>query len=116
MAAMPGRKLSHRIPIRAAGREYKPRLQTLLFTIAICLATVAARAEPQTVTLHLPTMNCAMCPITVKKALTEVEGVSKAEVSYDEKTAVVTFEGSKTGVDKLVEATTNAGYPSTVKK
>jgi mercuric ion binding protein len=113
---MPGRILSHRIPIHAAGQKYKPGLQTLLFTIAIGLASVAARAEPQTVTLHLPTMNCAMCPITVKKALTGVEGVSKAEVSYDKKTAVVTFEDSKTGAGKLVEATTNAGYPSTVKE
>lgn len=31
---------------------------------------------------------CAACPITVKKALTKVEGVQTAEVSYEKKEAV----------------------------
>ena len=43
----------------------------------ITLATFAAFASPlwaatQTVTLSVPGMNCATCPITVKKALTKV--------------------------------------------
>lgn len=59
-------------------------------------------------------MNCAMCPITVKKALTKIEGVTKVEVSYEQKQAVVTFDDSRASATKLVEATTNAGYPSTV--
>lgn len=64
---------------------------------------------------RLPTMNCAMCPITVKKALTKVDGVSRAEVSYEDKEAMVTFDDEKTSADALIEATTNAGFPSTIK-
>ncbi|WP_288367492.1 mercury resistance system periplasmic binding protein MerP [uncultured Alcanivorax sp.] len=71
-------------------------------------------AKPQTITLDLPTMNCAMCPITVKKALKRVDGVAKAEVSYEHKQAVVTFEDTQTSAEKLIEATTNAGYSSTL--
>jgi mercuric ion binding protein len=56
-----------------------------------------------------------MCPITVKKALTKVDGVSRAEVSYEDKEAMVTFDDEKTSADALIEATTNAGFPSTIK-
>lgn len=61
-------------------------------------------------------MTCAACPITVKKALTKVEGVSQVDVSFDQREAVVTFDDVKTTVQKLTEATTNAGYPSSVKR
>lgn len=57
-----------------------------------------------------------MCPITLKKALNNVEGVTKAEVSFEQKQAVVTFDDTKTKAEKLVEATTSAGYPATIVK
>ena len=41
--------------------------------------------------------------------------MSKVAVSIEDKTAVVTFDDSKTQVDALVKATTNAGYPSAPK-
>jgi periplasmic mercuric ion binding protein len=44
-----------------------------------------------------------------------VPGVSKAVVSYADKTAVVTFDDAKTAVRALITATTNAGYPSALK-
>jgi mercuric ion binding protein len=60
-------------------------------------------------------MSCPACPITVKKALQRVDGVEKVTVTYEPKEAVVTFDSSKTSVDKLREATANAGYPSQLK-
>lgn len=85
-----------------------------LFTFTLLVASLSAWATPQTLTLDLPTMNCAMCPITVKKALYQEEGVINAVVSYDNKKAVVTFDDTHTSINKLIEATTNAGYPSTI--
>jgi mercuric ion binding protein len=82
-----------------------------LVALAATLAT-PAWAAVQTVTLSVPGMTCAACPITVKKALTKVEGVSQVDVSFDKREAVVTFDDAKTTVQKLTEATTNAGYPS----
>lgn len=87
---------------------------TLLFLLT--LTSLSAIAETKTVTLEVPTMNCVTCPFTVKKALQNVEGVRKAEVTFDTKLAVVTFDDEKTTVKALTEATTNAGYPSTVKE
>lgn len=85
------------------------------FLIAL-LSSTSALAEIQTVMLDVPTMNCVTCPITVKKSLTNVEGVEKAEVTYATKLAVVTYDDEKTNVEALVSATTNAGYPSTLKE
>jgi copper chaperone CopZ len=42
-------------------------------------------------------------------------GVTKAVVSYADKTAVVTFDDAQTAVPALIAATTNAGYPSALK-
>jgi mercuric ion binding protein len=61
-------------------------------------------------------MTCVACPITVKKALSKVAGVEKAEVRPRSKEAVVTFDDAKTNAGHLTKATENAGYPSTVKK
>lgn len=79
-------------------------------------SSLSAFAAPKTVTLEVPTMNCVTCPFTVKKALQNVDGVSKAEVTYENKLAVVTFDDEKATINALTEATTNAGYPSTVKE
>nr|EKT8064041.1 mercury resistance system periplasmic binding protein MerP [Pseudomonas aeruginosa] len=66
--------------------------------------------------LSVPGMTCAACPITVKKALTKVEGVTKAEVSYEKREAIVTFDDAKTSAQALTKATEDAGYPSSVKQ
>lgn len=44
----------------------------------------------------------------------KVNDVQKITVSESSKTAEVVFDDQKTSVDKLIQATTNAGYPSTV--
>ena len=75
----------------------------------------AALSNPKTVTLGVAGMNCAACPITIKKALQKVEGVEKVAVTFEPKEAVVTFDDAKTTVGKLTEATAKAGYPSVLK-
>lgn len=75
-----------------------------------------AMAEPQTVTLEVPGMNCVTCPFTVKKALLKIVGVNKVDVTYENKLAIVTFDDEKTGLKSLTDATANAGYPSVLKE
>ncbi len=76
----------------------------------------AAFAAVRTVTLSVPGMYCAVCPITVKKALEKVPGVSRTTVSFDKKEAVVTFDDAKTSVKALEDATFEAGYESRLKE
>ena len=77
--------------------------------------STSALAGSKTVTLSVPGMYCEMCPATVSKALKKVDGVEKVAASFEKKEAVVTFDDSKASIDKLREATANAGYPSTLK-
>jgi len=87
----------------------------LLFAIAaLTLAASTAWAAPRTVILSVSQMTCSACPITVKRALGKVDGVSKVVVSLEKHQAVVTYDDAKTSVERLIRATTDAGYPSSV--
>ncbi len=93
------------------------KIKTALAAVIIALVLVGpAWASPQMVTLNVSGMTCEACPITVKKALEKVPGVSKVEVRFEKKQVLVTFDDAKTNTDALVKATTNAGYPSQPEK
>lgn len=86
--------------------------------LASLLASVSAGpafAALRTVTLSVPGMYCEVCPLTVRKALQKAPGVSKVEVSFKKKEAVVTYDDAKTTVKALEEATFEAGYEATAK-
>ncbi len=84
-----------------------------LAVVSVMLAAaLPALAVTKTVTLAVPSMDCAMCPITVKKALKAVPGVLKVDVRFAKKDAVVTYDDARTNVGALTKATANAGYPS----
>lgn len=85
-------------------------------TLALALAAATALAEPRTVTLDVQGMYCAVCPLTVGRALKKVPGVIEAKASYPDKSATVTYDDAKTGVDQLIRATAGAGYPSAPRK
>lgn len=89
-------------------------LASLAFGLGLLASSTAFAAE-KTVTLTVENMYCNACPITVRKSLERVPGVIKAVVSFKDKTAVVTYDDSKTDVKALTSATTNAGYPSAPK-
>ncbi len=91
-------------------------MKKLLSTVALAAIAAPVWAAPQTVTLDVPGMTCAACPITVKRAISKVDGVNKVDVNFDKREAVVTFDDAKASVQKLTQATENAGYPSSVKK
>lgn len=87
----------------------------LVFMQAVPAATPAdVQKNSESVTLNVQNMTCAMCPITVRKALQAIEGVQSAKVDFGTKTASITFDPQKTNTEALIKATTNAGYPSTV--
>ncbi len=83
-----------------------------LSAAALLVAAAPSFAATRQVTLTVPTMDCATCPVTIKVALMKVPGVSKAVVSYKRRTAVVTFDDAKADVAALTHATDGAGYPS----
>jgi mercuric ion binding protein len=91
------------------------RKLALVVTLGV-LFSAPVLAGSETVTLSVPGMTCAACPITVKKALTKVDGVTDVDVNYEPREAVVTFDDTRTSVEEITKATANAGYPSSVKQ
>ena len=88
------------------------RLITFAALASGLLASGVAYADEQTVQLAVSGMYCAICPFTVKKSLSAVPGVSKVAVSFEQKSATVTFDDRKANVQALIKATTDAGYAS----
>lgn len=59
-------------------------------------------------------MNCSVCPITVRKALERVSGVTSAEIDFDRKTAKVTYDPDRVNPVGFTQTAMEAGYPSTL--
>jgi mercuric ion binding protein len=90
-------------------------MRKLMFIALVTAATsMPAVAAEKTVVLSVPSMNCDLCPITIKKAISKVPGVKSVEASYEKRQAIVTFDDARTTVDALTKATANAGYPSSL--
>lgn len=86
------------------------------FVAALLLSGSAIAATPEVLTLNVQNMTCATCPITVKKALQQVAGVRDVKIDFELKTATVHIDTAKATVAMLTKATTDAGFPSTVRK
>ena len=90
---------------------------SILAVLALAAAgtSLPVVAAQKTVVLSVPSMNCATCPITVRKALEKVAGVQRVKATLEPPEAMVTFDDAKASVETLMEATKQAGYPSNVK-
>lgn len=84
------------------------------FTTA--LAFGAQAGEPQRIVLDVPSMNCALCPLSVKKALERVPGVLSAKADLATKTAEATYDPDRASAEKLAKAVSDSGYPAAVRK
>ncbi|MCU9957610.1 mercury resistance system periplasmic binding protein MerP [Burkholderia sp. BKH01] len=89
-------------------------MRKLLTATLVALPIAGFAAAPQTVTLDVRNMTCELCPITVRKSLEKVPGVSAVKVDFGRKTATVIYDPDKVRPDSLTHATADAGYPSTV--
>ncbi len=77
--------------------------------------TVVESTDTREVVLDVAGMTCAACPVTIRKSLGNVEGVIEANVSYEDKNAVIRYDTTKTSTGELIEAIRNAGYEATVR-
>jgi periplasmic mercuric ion binding protein len=92
-------------------------MRSLFAAVLVAVMPLAAlAATAQTAVLDVQNMTCGLCPVTVKKSLEQVAGVTQVRIDFAKKTATVTFDTDKTNATALTKATTDAGYPSTVHK
>jgi mercuric ion binding protein len=80
--------------------------------IGLAMSATGAAAGERTVTFAVDNMTCAACPYIVKSSMGAVHGVAKVAVSFETKTATVTFDDAETNPDAIAAASLNAGYPA----
>ena len=88
-----------------------------LVILFIHLTTVAgAFAAPSETTLKVEHMDCATCPVVVRAALYDLEGVDEVIVSMEEKTVDVKYDNKLVSEESLARTVTNAGFPAKVSR
>ena len=88
------------------------KMLTALCLLASVMTAQAGFAAERTVTFAVANMTCASCPFIVKQSMAAVSGVVGVDVSFEAKTATVSFDDTKTDQDAIAAASTNAGYPA----
>ncbi len=78
--------------------------------ITFSLGLTPAFAGERIVTFAVENMTCASCPYIVKSSMAAVPGVTNVVVSFKSKSATVTFDDNKTGVEAIAAASTSAGF------
>ena len=77
---------------------------------------IVAAVKPETATFNIEGMTCAIgCAKTIQEELTAMDGVQKATVDFDKKTATVEFDATKQTPAKLLEAVETTGDGKTYK-
>ncbi len=84
----------------------------------IAAASVVAprMAVIDTVTLHIEGMTCGGCTLAARKVLERLDGVTRADVSYERKAAVVTYDPARVTVAQMIAAIATLKYTATVAK
>lgn len=74
--------------------------------------TQAQQAQVRTASFAVDNMTCATCPITVRTAMSRVDGVRSVEVDFDAKRATVIYDAARATPEAIAAASANAGYPA----
>jgi copper ion binding protein len=70
-----------------------------------------ASSTTEHVTLLSPDISCGHCVSTVQTAVGQLEGVAEVQASAETKFVDVDFDPSRTSLDEITRALTEAGYP-----
>jgi mercuric ion binding protein len=92
------------------------KILSKIFLILLLTLSHAFASNMQNAVMNLQKIHCYGCMITVQKALQKVPGVEEAKVDFEQKIATVRFDPTKTNPQALMQATADAGFPSTIRK
>jgi len=71
---------------------------------------VVSSSNIQEIKFNVSGMTCSSCEEHVKHAVNELPGILKVNAHYEEGSAIVQFDGSKTSKDEIVKAIDATGY------
>lgn len=72
--------------------------------------------NPKTVQLKITGMDCAMCTNAIHKRLSQTDGIIKDDISYENGSAIITYDPEKITVEKIIKVIEAIGYKATVVK
>jgi mercuric ion binding protein len=81
------------------------------FTHATFAQSATEAVQSETI-FYVDNMTCALCPVTVKAAMSGVEGVKSVEIDFPARTAHVVFDSNRTNTAMIAHAAEQAGYPA----
>ncbi len=88
--------------------------QTILMIMASLLLIAGSKDLRVLVMTPTPEMHCERCENKIKKNLRFEKGMVKIETSIKEQTVTVTYDATKTDVEKIQAAMKKIGYETKV--
>lgn len=88
-------------------------LSAIWVAIGIMVFYGSAGAAEQVQAFAIENMDCPVCPVTVRKAIEKVAGVTEVSVDYETRTAIAAYDDVRATAEQIADASTNAGYPAT---
>lgn len=77
-------------------------------------SSMVSQPATKSVTLRINGMTCGGCVFAVRKVLSRLPGVSRADVSYEKSWAVVTYDPKLVTTAQMIAAIKTLGYSATV--
>lgn len=74
---------------------------------------IVEKSNFQTAEFKIKDMSCTSCEEEVKHEVNKLQGIIKADVSYQNTNAVIQFDNSKTNLAEIEKAINSTGYKST---
>ena len=82
--------------------------QWIFIIITLLLVVASGAVAEEKVVMEIEGMSCNLCPVAVKKSLSEIEGAKDITVSFKERKAWLSVDESVTD-ETLTEAVQKAG-------
>lgn len=73
-----------------------------------------AKSALTTSVFTVENMTCVTCPITVKKAMSRVDGVEEIAIDFETKIARVSYDPTRAEPQDIADASTGVGFPATI--
>lgn len=87
-------------------------MKIVLYTLsAVLILGLALYAGTASARIKFEGSGCSKCAARMERVLLKEEGVLKAKVSFEDKTAVVTINESKINLKQVQEKIEQLGYP-----
>ena len=87
-----------------------PYYSSIFYPKANASVVVVQSSDIETVNLNISGMTCTSCEEHVKHSVSQLNGIVETEASWEEGTATVKFDKTKTTVSEVVAAVNETGY------